>query len=99
MKKIMLIVALVVTVGYAKGDVTIPEKENRPGLKEVLVLPVVGALLFPGLVIGDAQWQYYTNRGNCDTRHFIVTLVPTPKNRDDFGLSVKIPCNAWFEEN
>ncbi len=99
MKKIIALMVLASVVSVAKGDVTIPEKENRPGLKEALVLPVVGALLFPGLVIGDAQWQAYTNRGNCDTRHFIVTLVPTPKNRESFGLSVKVPCSAWFEKN
>ena len=75
-----------------------PEVKPAPGLKEALVMPIVGVMLFPGLVIGDAQWQSLTDKGQCDTRHFIVTLVPTPRNRDSFGLSVKVPCTAWFEK-
>jgi hypothetical protein len=97
MKKIILGLMVLASVSMAKME-DMPEVKPAPGLKEALVAPVVGALLFPGLIIGDAQWQYLTDRGNCDTRHFIVTLVPTPRNRDNFGLSVKVPCTAWFEK-
>ncbi len=82
------------------APIEVPENNTKvPVIVQALISPIIGAALLPGLVIGDAQWQAYTNRGNCDTRHFIITLVPTPKNRENFGLSVKIPCSAWFEKN
>ncbi len=77
--------------------ITVPGQPSK-SFVDVLIMPITGALLLPGLVIGDAQWQFHTNRNNCDTRHFIYTIVPTPKNREKFGISVKVPCSAWFEK-
>ena len=74
--------------GLMANDATI--QPVKPSFKQVLVMPVVGAVLLPGLVLGDIQWQIYTNRGNCDAEHNIVTISP---------LGVRVPCASWYAKN
>ncbi len=75
---------MMMVIGLMANDATI-----QP-VKQVLVMPIVGAVLLPGLVLGDIQWQIYTNRGNCDAEHTIVTLST---------LGVKVPCSLWYAKN
>ena len=87
MKKI-IIVTLMVSAAMAEMATIQPVREHN--FKDVLVMPIVGAVLLPGLVLGDLQWQIYTNRGNCNAKHNIITLSP---------LGVKVPCDSWYKKN
>ncbi len=87
MKK-TIIAMLMVSAAMAEVATIQPVREHS--FKDVLVMPVVGAVLLPGLVLGDLQWQIYTNRGNCNAKHNIITLSP---------LGVKVPCDSWYKKN
>ena len=64
----------------------------------VLILLGVGGAALSGLATGDAQWQYHTNRNQCDARHKIVTYFPKI-DKENGGITrvrVIVPCNEWF---
>ena len=91
MKKIIVAIMLITIANSAptKDDVV---KELAPALINM----AVGVLMFPGLVIGDAQWQYYTNRDECNLRHSIKTFAIVPPS-NTFRFSV--PCKLWFKKD
>ena len=63
----------------------------------VVILIGLGFGVIQGLAVGDAQWQYLTNRGQCDARHKIVTYVPRI-DKEDGGITrvrLIVPCNEW----
>lgn len=64
-----------------------------------LVLVVGGALMLPGLVVGDAQWQSYTDRGVCDSTKIIYSTAPKLKDGVLGKISLATPCNEWYEFN
>jgi hypothetical protein len=53
------------------------EPVKTPNMKDVLVLPIIGAVLLPGLVIGDALKQYYTKRKMCTEDRYIFMFKCT----------------------
>ena len=73
MKKILLLGLLSVSLLSAK-----------PTFKDVLAMPIVGAVLLPVLVVGDYRWQYLTNTKQCTVDTYIYPGVP---------------CTKWFKKN
>lgn len=61
-----------------------------------VVLVATGALFLPGLVIGDAQWQAYTNKGKCDSNHTIYSTAPQTKDGILGRIRFAIPCDEWY---
>ena len=63
----------------------------------VVIFIGLGYSLISGLAVGDAQWQYHTNRGQCDSRHKIVTYVPKidKESGDVTRVRLIVPCNEW----
>ena len=72
---------------------------RRAVVGEIIVLGIIiiGALAMKGLMIGDLQWEYYTNRGQCDSRHKIVTWLPvSDKVNGGFNRTrFVVPCDKW----
>lgn len=64
-----------------------------------MVLMAVGALALPGLVVGDAQWQYHTDKQQCDNKHYIYTYFPKKGDGELGKVQFKIPCGKWFKYN
>ncbi len=64
-----------------------------------VLLVVAGALFFPGLVVGDAQWQGYTDRGVCDSSHTIYSTAPQLKDGVLGKIAFTVPCSEWYEYN
>jgi hypothetical protein len=63
----------------------------------VLAFMAIGGVALKGLAIGDAQWQYHTNRNQCDSIHYIYTTVPI-SDKENGGFSpfkIRVPCNEW----
>ncbi len=64
-----------------------------------VLLVVFGVLFLPGLVVGDAQWQAYTNKGKCDSTHIIYTMAPKMNDGVLGKIQFAVPCNEWFALN
>jgi len=67
----------------------------------VLVFMISGGTLLGGLALGDAQWQYYTNHGICDSKHYIKSVVPISDKENGGFIPYKfvVSCNKWFKQN
>ncbi len=68
-------------------------------LASSLVLVATGILFMPGLVVGDAQWQAYTNKGVCDNSHTIYSTAPQLKDGVLGKIAFAVPCTEWYEYN
>ncbi len=91
MRKIMLLMVLISAMAMAGVKAKV--------LASSVVLVVGGALFLPGLVVGDAQWQAYTNKGVCDSSHTIYTLAPQLKDGVLGKIQLATLCNEWYEYN
>ncbi len=98
MKKLILTALLASSVLMADKNTTPDDNMkviDHPVIVKTLIMPIVGFVLLPTLVLGDAQWQVLTNKGKCDSDHTIYTISPTPANIIDIG----VPCSEWFDLN
>ena len=64
-----------------------------------IVLVGIGALFMPALVVGDAQWQGYTNNDKCDNQHIIYSVAPQLKDGVLGKINFAVPCDEWYEFN
>ena len=87
MKKILIV--LLLTLG-ANAQIEVSPKTKIALVKAVGSM-ALGVVLFPSLVIGDAQWQWHTDRDQCNFKHKIIVPLPLDKK-------IKVPCSLWFDK-
>ncbi len=88
MKKIIVLIMALSTIAMAGVKAKV--------LVSSAVLVLLGGLLLPGLVVGDAQFQAYTNKGVCDGEHTIYTLAPQLKDGVLGKIQFTTPCSEWY---
>jgi len=83
MKKLLLAVLI---TSFSFAEITTQPVQNpittqpvKPGFKDVLLAPIVGAVLLPVLVLGDVQKAFYEKRKICTADRSIFF----------------VPCNKW----
>ncbi len=91
MKKIIMLMGLLSAVAMAGVKAKV--------LASSVVLVATGVLFFPGLVVGDAQWQAYTNKKVCDSEHIIYSTAPQLKDGVLGKIQFATPCSEWYEYN
>lgn len=94
MKKIMILMMIMSAAAMASVKVA-----SVKVLASSIVLVALGGLALPGLVVGDAQWQAYTNKGVCDSSHTIYTLAPQLKDGVLGKIQLATLCSDWYPLN
>ncbi len=92
MKKTMIMMVLLSAGLMAKTTI---------GAKAVVLtvgMMVAGVLLFPGLIVGDAQWQRMTDKGICNSTNYIYTVAPMIGDKQPGKMKFIIPCDEWFAQ-
>ena len=62
----------------------------------IVIFIGLGFGVISGLATGDKQWQHYTDKGICDSKHKIVTFVPKITETGVKRIRFVVPCNEWF---
>ncbi len=91
MKKIMLLMVLLGAVALAGVKAKV--------IASSVALVITGALFLPPLMVGDAQWQGYTNDDKCDNQHIIYSVAPQLKDGVLGKIKFAVPCDEWYEYN
>ncbi len=88
MKKIIALMILATAIAAAGVKVKV--------IASSVFLIAAGVLFLPGLVIGDAQWQAYTNKEKCDNEHTIYSTAPQTKDGVLGKIRFAVPCSEWY---